>query len=167
MTSSASDSMPASGWPPRYLRQVLKNISRTCSREGSNISGVLRLRLVFAQVADQALRAAGLARETHIASVQDQPVVRVLEEFGWRELEQLLLDHQNVLARRKAGAIGHTKDMRVDRHRLLAERGVQHHVRRLAPDAGQRFQRLAVRRHLAAVLIEELLRERHHVLRLG
>ena len=51
--------------PSRYLRQAPMNISRTSSRDGLNI--VLGLLPVVAQVADQALRAAGLAREANVA----------------------------------------------------------------------------------------------------
>src|SRR2546426_6650513 len=83
----------------------------------------------FAQVADQAARAAGLARHADVAAVQDQPMVRVLQVFGRRELEQLLLDLERVLARGEAGAVGDAKDVRVDRHCRLPERGVEHHVR--------------------------------------
>src|SRR5436190_18231033 len=90
ITSSAMVSMPASGSPARYLRQVSKNVSRTWSREGSNMSG-LGLLPVLAQVADRALRAAGLARRAHIASVQDQPMVRVLLEFGLGEFHEPVL----------------------------------------------------------------------------
>src|SRR5688572_13401802 len=120
MTSRASPSMPASGSPARYLRQVSKKIARAWSREGSNIFG---LRPELAQVADQALRAARLAREADVAPVQDQPVVRVLQVFRRRELEEFFLDRQNILAGRDAGAIGHPEYVRVDRHGGLAERG--------------------------------------------
>src|SRR5688500_4873064 len=111
-------SMPTSGSPARYLRQVPKNISRTSSRLGSNILG---LRPELAQVADQALRAAGLAREADVAPVQDQPVVRVLQILGRSELEELLLNFERVLARGDAGPVGDAEDMRVDRHGRLAE----------------------------------------------
>src|SRR5687767_11208530 len=105
--SRTSDSMPpASGSPARYLRQVSKNSSRTCSREGSNT----RLLSELAQVADDALRAAGLAREARIAAVQDEPVVRVLQVLGGRELEQLHFHCQDVLAGRQPGAIGDAED---------------------------------------------------------
>src|SRR3990170_1270233 len=99
-------SMPASGSPARYLRQVPKNIPRTSSRLGSNIPG---LRPELAQVADQALRAAGLARKADVAPVQDQPVVGVLQVLGRRELEQLQLHFERVLARGDSGAIRNPK----------------------------------------------------------
>src|SRR5690349_9754334 len=162
-TSAASVSMPTSGSPARYLRHASKKVSRTWSRLGLNT----RLLPEFAKVADQALWAAGLARDAHVAPVEDQPVVRVLQELRRRELEQLLLDLQRILARREVGAIRDAEDMRVDRDRRLPERGIQHHVRRLATDAGQRFQLLARRRHLAAVLLHQDARQLDYVLRLG
>src|SRR6185436_20106644 len=143
MASRASDSMPARGAPARYFRQAVKNISRTCSRVGSNI---LRLSLELAQIADDAARAIRLAREAHVAPVQDQPVVRVLEELGRGELQQSLLYGKDVLAWREAGPVGDAEDVRVDRHGRLAERGVQHDVGGLAPHARQLLQSLAVLR---------------------
>src|SRR5712691_13095415 len=127
----------------------------------------LSLRPEFAQIADQAVRAAGLARQADVAAVQDQPMVRVLQVFRRRELEQFLLYLERILARSDAGAVGDAEDVRVDRHRWLAECRVEHHVRRLAADAGKALQRFAARRHFAAVLLEQDLRQRHYVLRLG
>src|SRR5262245_32831602 len=113
--------MPTSGWPARYLRHAAKNVSRTSSREGLNI---LRLWPELAKVADQALRAARLAREADIAPVQDQPVVGVLQVFRRSELQQLLFDREHVFPRRDAGAVRDAENVRVDRHRRLPERGV-------------------------------------------
>src|SRR4051812_40930282 len=139
ITSSAIVSMPASGSPARYLRHVPKKVSRTWSRDGSNISG-LGLLPVLAQVADDAFRASGLARRADVASVQDQPMVRVLLEFGLGEFHEPVLHGPRVLARRDARAVGDAEDVRVDRDGRLAEGGIQHHVRGLAADAGERFQ---------------------------
>src|SRR4051812_12434398 len=111
MMSSAIASMPSRISPARYLRQAPKKRSRTCSREGLNILG---LRLELAEVADDALRAAGLAREAHVAAVQDEPVVDVLQEFRRSELQELLLHFQDILSWRNPGAVGDAEDMRVD-----------------------------------------------------
>src|SRR5687768_697533 len=156
-------SMPASGSPARYLRQVAKNISRTSSRLGLNTG----FRPELAQVADQALRAAGLAREADVAPVQDQPVMRILQVLRRGELEQLELHFERVLARRNSRAIRNAENMRIDRHRRLAEGGVQHYVGGLAAHARQGFERLAVLRHGAAMLLQKHLRKRYHVLGLG
>src|SRR5438132_7365316 len=122
-------SMPASGSPARYLRQALKKWSRTCSREGSNMSG-LGLLAVLAEVADQALGASRLPRGADVAAVEDEPVMRVLQVLGRRELHQPLLHLARIFAGRDAGAVRDAEDMRVHCHGRLAERGVQHHVGR-------------------------------------
>ena len=84
-------------------------------------------------------------------------MVRVLPELVRRELLQPRLDFVDVVARREVGAVRDAEDVRVDRDRRLAEGGVEHDVRRLAADARQRFQRFALARHRAAVLLEQLL----------
>src|SRR4051794_3193267 len=124
MTSSATASMPTSGSPARYLCQAPKKVSRTCSREGSNMSG-LGLLAVLAKIADQALRAAGLPRGADIAPVQDQPVMRVFQVLGRREFEQPVLDLARLLAGRDASAVRDAEDVRVDRHGRLAEGRIQ------------------------------------------
>src|SRR5581483_2519868 len=116
MMSSATASMPASGVPARYLSQAPKKSSRTCSRLGLNILGLLP---ELAQVADDALRTAGLAREAHVAPVQDEPVVRVVEVFGRRELDELVLDLARILARGEAGAVRDPEDVGIHCHRGL------------------------------------------------
>ena len=45
--------------------------------------------------------------------------------------------------------------MRVHRHGVFAERGVEHHIGGLAAHAGQRFEFLARARHFAAMLLEQ------------
>src|SRR2546428_3489930 len=125
------------------------------------------LRPEFAQIADQAVRTAGLACQADVAPMQDQPMVRVLQVFWRGEFEQPLLDLQRILARSDAGAVGDAKDVRVDRHRRLAECRVEHHVRGLAADAEQALDRFAARGNFAAVMLEQDFRQRHHVFRLG
>src|SRR3954464_4751733 len=165
ITSTATASMPTSGWPAWYLRQAPKNVSRTWSRVGSNTSG-LGLLPVLAQVADQAFRTPRLARDAHVAPVQDQPVMRVLQEFGRRELDQPVFHLARVVARGEVGAVGDAEDMRIDCHGRLAERRVEHHIRGLAPDPGQRLQLVTRRRHLAAVFLDQQARKLDHILRL-
>ena len=80
---------------------------------------------------------------------------------------ELVLDRAHRAAVREARAIRDAEDVRVDRDRRLAERGVQHDVRGLAADAGQRLERVAIARHVAAVLGDELAARRDHVLRLA
>ena len=94
-------------------------------------------------------------------------MVRVELEFVRREFRSSrCLDLGHVLAWREAGAVGDAEDVRVDRDHRLAEGGVEHDVGGLASDARQRLERLAVARHLAAVLAHQDLGERDDVLRL-
>ena len=78
-----------------------------------------------------------------------------MQEFGRRELEQLLLDFERVLAGPEAGAVGDAEDVRVHRHGRLAEGGVQHHVGGLAADAGQAFQFFAGSGYFAVVILHQ------------
>src|SRR6185503_6582476 len=71
---------------------------RAPARAWDRTSG-LGLLAELAELADQALRAAGLARDAHVAAVQDQPVVRVLEKLRRGEFQELLLHLERVLAR--------------------------------------------------------------------
>ena len=81
--------------------------------------------------------------------------MRVRLQFVRHDALELLLDPQRRLARRQAGAVADAEDMGVDRDGRLAEGDVHHHIGGLAADAGQRLQRLAVARHLAAMLVDE------------
>jgi hypothetical protein len=87
--------------------------------------------------------------------VQDQPVVSIAAERLGDDALELGFDLVNVLARCKAGAVGDAEHMRVDRERLLAERGVEHDVRGLAADTGQRLKLFAGARDLAAVAFDQ------------
>ena len=67
-------------------------------------------------------------------------MVRVAAERLGDDLLELGFDLVDSLARRETGAVADAKDVRVDRERLLAERGVEHDVGGLAADSGQRLQ---------------------------
>ena len=56
---------------------------------------------------------------------------------------------RTVLPGREAGAVRDAKDVGIDRHRGFTERGVEDDVGGLAPDAGERLERLARARHFA------------------
>ena len=87
--------------------------------------------------------------------------------FRWHHLIELHLDLERCLARCHAGPVAHAEDVGVDGNRRLTEGNVEHDVRGLAADAGQRLQRLARARDLAGMLLDQLLRQGHDVLRLG
>ena len=115
---------------------------------------------------DHAQRALGHAGDADVAPMQDQPMMRMQQEFVGRELQQALLDFERIAARGEARAVRDAKDMRVDGDGALAECDVEDDVGRLASDARQLLQRVAIAWHLAAILVDQDLRQRHDVLRL-
>ncbi len=125
-----------------------------------------RFLAVQAEIRDRAARAQRAPRLADIAAMQDQPVVRILAEFIRHGFHQPVLHCAHRAAGREPGAIRDAEDMRVHRDGRLAECGVEHDIRRLAPDAGQRFQGGTLARNLAAVALEEHARRGDHVLRL-
>lgn len=108
--------------------------------------------LVVAQVFDPATSAAGFTRLANIASVEDEPVMRVQQISLGHELQQCLLHLDHVLSRGDAGAVAYPENVGIHGHGQLAERSVKHYVRGLAAHAGQGFQGLSGFRHLTVVL---------------
>ena len=108
------------------------------------------------------------ARDADVAAVQDQPVVRVAA--GTRRganFSSLRSTSRDVLAGREAGAVRRRGRCACRRRSSAAPNAMLSTTFAvLRPDAGQRLQRLAVARHLAAVLAHEALGERDDVLRL-
>ena len=82
-------------------------------------------------------------------------MVGVAAEQRWHALVELAFHRQRRLARRQAAAVADPEDMGVDRIGRLAKRHVEHHVGGLAANTGQGLQRLALARHLAAVLVHQ------------
>ena len=109
----------------------------------------------------------GSARLADIAPVQDQPVMRAEQELGRDAAHQPVLHCARIGPGREAGAVADAEDMRVHGERRLAEGDVEHDIRRLAPDAGQRLERVAIGGHRAAMALEQQARQRGHVRRLG
>src|SRR5215472_4925605 len=120
-----------------------------------------------AEIDDDALLAQRAARHARVAAVQDEPVVGVQLVGGRHHLLEVRLDLERILAGREPGAVADPEDVGIDRNGRLAERDVEHDIGGLAPDPGQGLERLAQRRHHAAVLGDQLLRQRDDVLRLG
>ena len=82
-------------------------------------------------------------------------MVRVHCVFRRHDAQQIGFDGERRRAVRKSDAVGDAKDVRIDRHRRLAEGDIHHDVRRLAADAGQRFEDVAVGRDLAAEFVDQ------------
>ena len=91
----------------------------------------------------------------------------VQAKFLGHALQQLQFDLQRVLAGGEAGAVADPEDVRVDGDGRLAEADIHHHVGGLAADTGQGLQLLVGVRHLAAMPLDQQLRQRDHVLGLG
>ncbi len=93
--------------------------------------------------------------------------MRILPEFFRRVFDQRVFHRTRGLARRKTGAVGDAKDMRVDGNVHLPEHHVQNDTGCLAADTRQGFERFAVRWDLPAVLLDELPAQADEVLCLG
>ena len=93
-------------------------------------------------------------------------MVGVAFEFRRNDLLQLQLHFQGRFARRKTEAVAQPEEMGVHRDRRFAEGIVEHHIRRLAANAGQRLQCLARAWNFAAVIGDERVAEADDILRL-
>src|SRR5581483_243788 len=123
---------------PTLPVSMVPNVAHTKSSSGSQTTHFIEFSMVFlpvlgfglfsifTQIADQTLRATRLAGDADVASMQNQPVMHVLQVLGRRELDEPVLHLARVLARRDAGAVRDAKNMRIDRHGRLAEGRVQH-----------------------------------------
>ena len=80
---------------------------------------------------------------------------------------ELQFDLERILARGEAGAVAHTKDVRVDREGFLTESGVEHDVRRLPSDTRQLLELFAGSRNLAGMIADQGFGQGDDVLRLG
>jgi hypothetical protein len=94
-------------------------------------------------------------------------VVRVQPEGLRHDLFKLQLDLKHILAGRQAGTVADAENVRVDREGLLMKCGVENHVRRLPPDAGQLLELLAGSGDSAPMIADERFRQSDDVLRLG
>ncbi len=93
--------------------------------------------------------------------------MRVQPEFLRHDFIQAVFHLARIFPRRQSNAVGDPENMRIDRDRRFAEGDVQHDIRRLSSHARKCFQRLAIARHLAPMLIRQSSGKGDHVLRLG
>lgn len=84
--------------------------------------------------------------------------------LGRDEFGDLVLDRARRFPQRQPEPVGNAEDVRVDGKGRTLKGDGQHDVRGLTPNAGQRFERLAVRRHLAAVPFDESARRGYDIL---
>ena len=91
----------------------------------------------------------------------------MLPEIFRRRLFERFFDRERGLSGGKPGAVRNTENMRVDGDGGDAKRFVQHHIGRLAPDAGQRFKGVTIIGYFAAMPVDQDLRGEDRILRLG
>lgn len=77
-----------------------------------------------AQIHDRAFIAFGFSGDTDIASVQDQPMMRVHFEFVGNYALQFFFDFFNIGCGGKVRPVAYPENMRIHRHGRLAERHV-------------------------------------------
>ena len=128
----------AVGIGPSTNVQSGRDCTATCRAKSGRGCGFVAVPAPFGRDATPAFRPACLA---DVPPVQDQPVMGIAQPFGRDPLEQPILHLPRGLSRRQAGAVTQPEDVGVDRHGALTEGNVQHHVRGLAPDPRQSFQR--------------------------
>src|ERR1044072_814259 len=145
--------------PRRRLRSACVYSLRGIIRRTPGVRLPRRLLRPAAEIVDDAALAQRLARDAGVAAMQDQPMMRMELVCVRHNLFEVQLALERRQSRRHGGAVADAKDVRVDRDGLLAERDVEHDVRGLAPDAGQRLERLAAARNLSAMLRHESARE--------
>src|SRR5262245_27287533 len=146
-----------------------------CSRDPgafhthSPYSGALcdRLARPSAQVGDDAFLAQRFACDTSVAPVQNKPMVGMLLVFRRHHLLQFHFNFERRFAGCQAGAVSDLKYVRIDSNRWLAESNVEDNVGGLTADTGQCLQRIARPWNLAAMLGDQLLRQRNDILGLG
>src|SRR5215475_9195357 len=117
-----------------------------------------------AEIVYQTHLAARLACKASIAAVQDEPVMRMRHEFGRYDLLKAKFDLERRLAWCQSRPIGYSEHVSVDCKRVLAIGHVEHDVSSLAPCSGKLLDFGARARHLAAEILDQLVRERNHVL---
>src|SRR5712671_693033 len=106
---------------------------------------------ILAKVLDGAGRTGRIARLAYVTSVQNQPVMRVLEILGRYEFQQLLLHRPRRLSGRQTRAIRDPEYVGVHRDGGFAERRVQNDVGGLSADPRQLLEFLTRRGYRAGM----------------
>ena len=123
--------------------------------QGGSHSGVGRLCVMPAVLADGAVWAVGLLGLAHIAAVKQNPMMGVEAQRGGDVARERLLDLERRLATRQAYAPRHAKHVSVDGYRRLAKHGPKHYVGCLAAHTGQAGEFGHRAGHLTAEVLNE------------
>lgn len=94
-------------------------------------------------------------------------MMRVLKEFGGRDLLKLCLYLQRCLTGSKASPIGYPKDMGIDGDGRQSEGDVEDNIGRLAPNTSQLLEGFSIGGYLPVMLIQKLLGHELQILCLG
>lgn len=84
---------------------------------------------------DNAPLALGTPRLAYIATVQDEPVVRVDTRFWRNDAKQILFDGERSFAVGQPYTVGDAKHMRVDRYSRLTKGCIKYDIGRFSTDA--------------------------------
>ena len=82
-------------------------------------------------------------------------MVGIFLVFIWGDTEQFFFNFNDRFARRQAGSVAETEDVRIDGDRGLAKGRVEHDIGRFAADTGQGFELAAILGNLASVLFKQ------------
>ena len=94
-------------------------------------------------------------------------MMRIKQVIGRHNLHERGFDFFHVLAGREPRAVGDPEDMSVDGHDRLAKGGIEYDVGRFTPHTGQGFERGALGRDFARMLLDQQVGELDDVFRLG
>src|SRR5699024_11021426 len=102
-----------------------------------------------------ALRALGAPGDANVSSVQNQPMVSILQEGFGNQSGKLLFYLIDCLAGGDACAVGYPKNMRVDGNNRVPKGRVQYDIGGFPAHAGQRLKGCAVIRNLALMFFNQ------------
>lgn len=110
---------------------------------------------ILAQVFDDTAATAWFACQTGVATMQNQPVMRILAKLFGHYSHQPVLDLANGFSTGNTCTIAYPEDMRIYGNRRLSECCVEYHIGCFATYTGQGFKRISLFRYLASMLLQE------------
>ena len=109
---------------------------------------------MFAEFGYSTFCAAGAPRQTNVSAVQNQPVVRLCQQWFWEMFCQLLLTLQRRLCIvSQSDSCRYSEHVRIYGHNVHIEQHCAHYICSLSPHAGQLLQPLQISGQLSAELL--------------
>ena len=121
---------------------------------------------MFADVVYETGIAFRISRGTNVASVQDEPVVRVTHISLGNAGNEAFFDCNRSCAFGESDFRTDAQQVRIDGHRRFVEDDIEHDVRRLSADTGKLHKLFVCRRHFSVKIVDEDFTERDDVRRL-